>query len=171
MDRNDVAKTFGDNLKRIRIAKGVSRKDLAKAIGVTEIAFGSYERGERNPTAEKIFALAKNLDVTANDLFGESENIKEQTIFEYRLQRAFKLANDADLNPREFDGKIFLSVVRKLNIKDKDSGISYLEDVPYTFAVSNNDFVELIEKAESRAIQMDITFSESFKYLNNIENY
>ena len=59
---------LGDNLKKAREAAGLTRKDVAAALNMTAIAYGSYERGDREPDIQKFVALADILHTTPNDL-------------------------------------------------------------------------------------------------------
>lgn len=61
---------LGDNLKKAREAAGLTRKDVAAALNMTAIAYGSYERGDREPDIQKFVALADILHTTPNDLLG-----------------------------------------------------------------------------------------------------
>ena len=49
---------FKDKLKQLRLDKGVTQSDIAKAIGVSPATIGNYEQGTREPrrieTLEKI---------------------------------------------------------------------------------------------------------------------
>ena len=71
-DKKTVAQILGENLKRIRTEKGVSRKELADTVEITEVNFGKYERGERLPPLDKIFAIADFLKVSVASLTGEN---------------------------------------------------------------------------------------------------
>lgn len=61
---------FAENLQRLRQAKKLSRKEVAKIIGVNEITIGYYERGERIPNIEILAQLADLFDVSADELLG-----------------------------------------------------------------------------------------------------
>ena len=59
------------NLQRIRKAKGMSQKELADALGVTQGTISAWESGRWNPTIERVRAAAKVLCVTVDELIGE----------------------------------------------------------------------------------------------------
>ena len=52
--RTPVSGVTGTDLKRARAAAGLSLKELALATGVSDRALGSWERGERVPSAVKV---------------------------------------------------------------------------------------------------------------------
>lgn len=174
---NNVAKTFGDNLKRIRTEKGISRKEIAEIIGVNVDTFGKYETGKILPPLDKIFEIADYLKVsvvsiTGVNYFSDSipniDKVVDEKIFEYRFERALKIANDADLNPVEFKGEIFINITKETKLI-KENGTSEIVPLASVFSIkSRGSFIEIIERAETRAIKMDITFWESFKYLCGI---
>ncbi len=65
---------FSDNLKKCRIEKGLSQKELAEKIGVAPSTYSLYERGAREPDVAKIKTIAKVLGVSGDYLlFGEDD--------------------------------------------------------------------------------------------------
>lgn len=60
---------FGDNLRSLREATGLSQEQLATAAGVHRNYVGLVERGERNTSLTRIVALCKALGSEPNDLF------------------------------------------------------------------------------------------------------
>ena len=62
--------SFAENLKQLRKEKGISQKDVAKAIGVTISAYSNYEQGLREPSNQILVSLCKYYDVTADYLLG-----------------------------------------------------------------------------------------------------
>lgn len=70
---------FGENLKRIRKSRGLTQAELAEKIGVTQACIGKYETGERascdRTTNVKYEAIAKALDCTVSELFGEEPKV------------------------------------------------------------------------------------------------
>lgn len=59
---------FCERLKELRIQSPYTQKQLAKMLGVTEVAYQLYEYGKHTPNLEKIFRLAMIFDVTLDDL-------------------------------------------------------------------------------------------------------
>ena len=66
-DVDDQA-TFGQNVRRLRQAMGLSQESLALRAGVDRSYLGSVERGQRNISLGGIAAIARALDVPAADL-------------------------------------------------------------------------------------------------------
>ena len=59
------------NLQRMRKKKGISQKEFADALGVTQGTVSAWESGRWDPTVENLRAVAKVLGVTVDELIGE----------------------------------------------------------------------------------------------------
>lgn len=66
----ELQRTLGENLRRIRIARGVSQEAFAEQLGVHRTYFGALERGERNLSLQSIERLAEQLGVEPLMLLG-----------------------------------------------------------------------------------------------------
>lgn len=74
MNREDAKKRYGENLKRLRIAKGMSQEELAKALGYTNrSSINKIEIGRSNIPTDKIARTAEVLGVSPLDLFNTVE--------------------------------------------------------------------------------------------------
>lgn len=58
------------NFKNIRIQKGLSQKDLAAAIGVTQGTIARWECNTRNIKIEWLVRIASALNVDIREFFG-----------------------------------------------------------------------------------------------------
>lgn len=68
--RDDIfIKKFGQNLKSIRKAKGVSQEQLAWDTGFELSQIGRIERGEVNTSISHVSGIAKALKVKPSELF------------------------------------------------------------------------------------------------------
>lgn len=67
----DVRQTIGWNLRRLRVAQGLSQERLALSASIDRSYVGRVERGEENVTVSTLEALAVALDVQVSDLFSE----------------------------------------------------------------------------------------------------
>ena len=66
---SSIHSKFGENIKRLRREHNMSQEELADKINVDRSYMGFIERGERNPSLEKIIRISKTLNVTIKDLF------------------------------------------------------------------------------------------------------
>jgi len=58
-DPRTPSKTIGERLRQYRTARGVSHRELARAIGVDPSTVNSWERGEHKPSRKCLRMLAK----------------------------------------------------------------------------------------------------------------
>lgn len=63
------AKDIGAQLQDLRNAKGISRKELAEAVGASESAVAMYELGERVPRDEMKCRIASFYGLSIESLF------------------------------------------------------------------------------------------------------
>lgn len=64
--------SLGTNIMLRRLKLGMTQKELGEKLGITPSAVTRWERGDCNPTMEKLVRLARILECTAGDLLGES---------------------------------------------------------------------------------------------------
>lgn len=62
---------FAENVRRLRKKKGISQYKLAENVGVSQSAIAQYEIGIKVPTIVIGAKLAKELDVTCEDLLSD----------------------------------------------------------------------------------------------------
>lgn len=60
----DMRKLIGDNVKRARIAAGMTQEELAERSGFSQQYISGVECGRRNPTIVTIYELAQALGVS-----------------------------------------------------------------------------------------------------------
>lgn len=68
MSKRDL-KAFGARLKELRSEKDLTQQELAEKINLSTNFIGMVERGERNTSVDKIFKLAKALNVSLAEFF------------------------------------------------------------------------------------------------------
>ena len=62
--------SFAENLKELRIEKGVGQVELAEKIGVSKGIISLWENNKREPTLTSLIALAKYFGVSLDALVG-----------------------------------------------------------------------------------------------------
>lgn len=60
------------NLRVIRKQKGLSQEQLAELTNIDRVSISMYETGKKNPNVDRLKRLAKALDVSTDELLGES---------------------------------------------------------------------------------------------------
>jgi transcriptional regulator with XRE-family HTH domain len=65
---HEYLKSFGENLKNIREAKGISQRSLASSCTIDHSDISKIEKGERNITILTVLELATALEVKPKKL-------------------------------------------------------------------------------------------------------
>jgi transcriptional regulator with XRE-family HTH domain len=65
----DILKTIGNNIKNIRIKKGITQEQLAFDSGLHRSYIGHIEQGKRNFQISNLIKIADALSVPINILF------------------------------------------------------------------------------------------------------
>lgn len=95
-------------LKQARKAAGMTQKEVAERLGITESTYCGYETGKRQPDAVKISAIARVLGVSGDYLLGLEEGqppLSTETEQERELLLLFRDMSD--------DGKAALLVAAR----------------------------------------------------------
>jgi transcriptional regulator with XRE-family HTH domain len=66
---NGLYRSFGDRLRELRLAAGISQEELAHRARLHRTYLGGIERGERNPSLANLHKLAQALGVDLATLF------------------------------------------------------------------------------------------------------
>lgn len=62
--------SIGDNIRKLRLERGLTQKQLADSCGVADATIRAYELGKANPTTKTTAKIAKALDVSTTELYG-----------------------------------------------------------------------------------------------------
>jgi CheY-like chemotaxis protein/DNA-binding XRE family transcriptional regulator len=76
IEKPDLKKGFGAELRRRRIQSGISQERLAELADLHRTYISAVESGRRNLTLESIQRLARALGVTVASLFSSVENLR-----------------------------------------------------------------------------------------------
>jgi len=69
--RDPELQTLGNGIRRCRVRRGLSQERLAEVADLHRNYIGLLERGERNPSAGTLIAIARALGVSPRDLWSE----------------------------------------------------------------------------------------------------
>ena len=67
----DMRKLVGRNVRRLRLAAGMTQEQYAERSGFSQQYISDLERGRRNPTIVSLFELAQALGASPRDLITE----------------------------------------------------------------------------------------------------
>ena len=65
---------FGENLRKIRIQKGLSQDELAQLLGTSKQVISRYENNQRSPKVSVVADYAEKLGVSIETLTSEHDN-------------------------------------------------------------------------------------------------
>lgn len=82
--------TFGKRLTEAPKAKKFSRDEFAKKLHVQEAVSVCYEKAEVNPSIETAAAIAEALEVSLDDLIGDTDLLLEKNVVK-RIQDVQRL--------------------------------------------------------------------------------
>ena len=69
---------LSENLKKLRIQKGLSQEELAIKLNVVRQTISKWEKGLSVPDSEMLIRIAEELGVSVTTLLGEEVKEKEQ---------------------------------------------------------------------------------------------
>lgn len=84
--------TFGNRLRALRVASGVSQGTLAEALGISRLSIGNYERGRREPESKTVVRAAKLFNTTTDYLLGLTDIPTKPTNTELTMSEYQSLA-------------------------------------------------------------------------------
>ena len=60
---------FGDNLRKLRVGRGMTQIEFAEICDISRAYYGRIERGEHGATIDMCFRIANALGMHISDLF------------------------------------------------------------------------------------------------------
>ena len=155
-DDKTIKAQFGRNLSRLRKLKGLSRKQLAAEMGLSEITIASYEGGLRQPAYSIMFRLTNFFNVTVDEMLGHYGITQGEIVKKYRLDKAINLLANVGRIVQTNKGFALLANQRDEVFKTDAAGnVVRVDEGKDGIFFSNAD--DLIEFAEG--IQRMATFS------------
>lgn len=149
--------TVGDNIKRFRIIKKISRKELGDIIGKSQYSIKKYELGEVTPSLEVLEDIAKALDVERWDLLVGSKEGKTRR--EYREETVNKTIDNFIILAKQFGFDIFEYGENKYIVSSLESDNELL--------ITKN---ELLDMHDNVMAYSKFTLDYSFEKLNDSEH-
>ncbi len=90
--------SFGDNLKRARLEKGLTQEQLGQLVGLSRRMIIHYEKHATHPSTDKIAALAQALGIKIEVLIKGTSSLKNSASvdpkFARKLEKAKTLPDD-----------------------------------------------------------------------------
>src|SRR5882724_11475665 len=78
--RAQLYTTFGNRLKKLRLAKGLTPTQFSERCGIDSSNLAKYENGGREPGLAIIMIMAKSLGVTHSELMNFEFNLPDSAL-------------------------------------------------------------------------------------------
>lgn len=137
---------FGDNLKKARKHKGMTQKELAKQLGISDNGISNWEKGVSRPDIDQVARLCSILGINPNELI--TSDIVQDVITPAE-KNLIKKYNQLDLYGKK-------AIETLLNI-EYERCVSEQFKTQIKFAARNGEFTTL-----------EVTDSEKKKLLDEI---
>lgn len=137
--------TIGDNIKKIRIEKGLTQKELGELCGMADSAIRRYEKGPLVPKLSTLNKIADALGVPISLLIDVTNSLEVEQETPKSVMVSLKLCS----SPQHLN--IITEVIRdldKLNYKGQDMAqkqISMLTKIPEYQRNEEKKYVSVIE--------------------------
>lgn len=71
---------IGARIREMRLAKGITQRDFAKAVGVTQCMIWMWETGRNLPQVRHLLIICRALETSPNELLGWKNDVKRSTL-------------------------------------------------------------------------------------------
>ena len=85
----------GLNIKKIRLSKDMTQKDVADLLGITQSAYAKFEKNNAVLRTDTLIKIANTLNVNAADLLSHEQKINENIRREELKKRFDSLSDNA----------------------------------------------------------------------------
>ena len=124
--------TLGEKLKALRTSAGLTQKQLAEKVGVSDKSLGYYETNERTPRKSTLTSISEYFNVPAEFLTQESEDDFEK-LAQYADRESGKA--EADRIIKDVQG---LFAGGKLSEEDRDAVMLTLQNIYWEVKAKQN---------------------------------
>jgi transcriptional regulator with XRE-family HTH domain len=119
--------SIGEQIKRIRTAKGLSQKEVIIAGKLDKAQFSRIENGKTDPSVSTIIRIAEALGISLSELFATSDELKEVNSLDKTIMEKVSLIEQLNKEERQTLYTMLDAFVGKKKLKDALAGV--LKDV------------------------------------------
>lgn len=120
--------SFGEQLKQLRLAAGLTQQDLADELGISASAIGMYEQGRREPDRVTLLVMSHYFGVSCDYLLGfpQSRDVRDMIDGMRHQVRAAEgmMFNGVPIDPEDTD-KLFDAMLVAASILFNESQKSH----------------------------------------------
>lgn len=167
--------TFSQSLKKILKEKNITQSELSKLTGIGKSSLTAYLKGEYKPKQDKIYKIAKALEVSPFEIMGPSyfdnildiDKIKtEVEIYELLAQ----LFNEEEMEQISSIIKNFEKIKDKKRLVDYSNNLLNADEYDLTAIVQDDSMKPKYNKGDRVYINFGYDFSLNDVYLVEYDN-
>jgi len=114
---------LGEQIKRIRTAKGLSQKEVLNISGLDKAQFSRIENGKTDPSFTTLEKIAKALGISISELFATTDEIKEVNSHDKTVMEKVTLIESLNDDEKNTIYSMLDAFVGKRKLKDALSNV------------------------------------------------
>ncbi|SDB07840.1 DNA-binding transcriptional regulator, XRE-family HTH domain [Pseudobutyrivibrio sp. YE44] len=107
-----------ERLITVRENLGINKADAARRLNISAMAYGRYEKGEREPSFQTVSYIAQEFNTTTDYLYGQTDEMTSQNIIISKNddEELYDLVKELKVNP---DSRKAVLAYLKFFLKEK----------------------------------------------------
>ena len=118
---------LGEQIKRIRTAKGLSQKEVLNISGLDKAQYSRIENGKTDPSFSTLERIAKALGLSVSELFATADEFKEVNSHDKSIMEKVSLVESLNEDEKNTLYSMLDAFVGKRKLKNALSNV--LQDV------------------------------------------
>ena len=114
---------LGEQIKRIRTAKGLSQKEVLNISGLDKAQFSRIENGKTDPSFSTLVKIAKAIGVSLSELFASPDEIREVNSHDKSVMEKVALIESLSQDEKNVLYSMLDAFVGKRKLKDALSNV------------------------------------------------
>ncbi len=95
MDRNELTKIVGANIRKYRLKIDVSQESLSLSAGINPAYVGRLERGEKCPTIDTLYKICEALGISVCEILNfKNESFSPNSEAKFRIEKVLDNLSD-----------------------------------------------------------------------------
>lgn len=115
LSQNTITMSLGEQIKKVRLAKGLSQKEVVMGANIEKAQFSRIENNKTDPSFSTIEKIANAMGCTMSELFSTGEEIKDINSFSKSILEKVSILEHLD----EDEKKGIYSIIDGLATKQK----------------------------------------------------
>ncbi len=134
---------IGENIRNIRLKKGITQSDLANLSGIRLNQISKIERGESDPKSSTIIKIAKALECDMNSIFFDEKNMNESEKIKFVIKKIEEF--------EKRDQIIIMEIIENFRIKNLIKKIERLKNSENIMNILGEENIDKKEKEKIKS--------------------